>query len=479
MTGHRVVFPVIVNIKAADLPKNGHSILRQQSRSQRLSGTEAAFWGEEGLLLSVGDGTYATVADADINVTLHTEDPGPSARPPRWLPLLSCVRAPSLSSKLHEPKAGGQLQVVVRIGQQAHGPMRLSLQQTHGRLCFTDHDRQPVFKVHSMEDRGGPRILHTPGTPLTPLKESAPAPSHDLTTPDSPSTSIQERSAFQFELRQAKSEEPVAQCTWTDDVCEIELLEDGRSKLWGCVHLPLPRSGQALGDVFGEVHLDLMQQTSGQDVRVVRCPADRLPLDAGERVLPQPLVWCLLPLARPPSLIPSVSRSPFIARLRLPRFCSGFERHAFAPCDPQTLSFSAGSSYVIEPQLQLQCSPEPLQPGQVSGQTTRISLWPFLKSSAEASKASLLSSAGDVLSAPDAIRAEPSAIWHGVGEMRRSSRSMRRTDSMAYEPQPCELALDIAPQQASEAPAVACLAFLFHAHAKRCQQLINNQLVPC
>lgn len=62
-----------------------------------------------------------------------------------------------------------------------------------------------------------------------------------------------------------------------------------------------------------------------------------------------------------------VSRSPFIARLRLPRFCSGFERHAFAPCDPQTLSFSAGSSYVVEPQLQLQSSPEHVQPGQASG----------------------------------------------------------------------------------------------------------------
>lgn len=34
--------------------------------------------------------------------------------------------------------------------------------------------------------------------------------------------------------------------------------------------------------------------------------------------------------------------------------------------------------------------------------------------------------------------------------MRRSTRSMRRTDSMAYEAQPCELALDISPQQAAE-----------------------------
>lgn len=70
-----------------------------------------------------------------------------------------------------------------------------------------------------------------------------------------------------------------------------------------------------------------------------------------------------------------VSRSPFIARLRLPRFCSGFERHAFAPCDPQTLSFSAGSSYVVEPQLQLQCSPGHETPGQASGiQSTDTSL---------------------------------------------------------------------------------------------------------
>lgn len=90
------VFPCIL--------QNGHSILRQQSRSQKVTGTEAAFWGEEGLLLSVGDGDFATVADADILVSLHTEVSGPSGRPPRWLPLLSCVRPPSFGSTLHEPQ---------------------------------------------------------------------------------------------------------------------------------------------------------------------------------------------------------------------------------------------------------------------------------------------------------------------------------------------------------------------------------------
>lgn len=84
--------------------QNGHSLLRQQSRSQRVTGTDAAFWGEDGLLLSVGDGAYATVADADITVTLHAETVGPSGGPPKWLPLLSCVRPPSFGSKSNEPQ---------------------------------------------------------------------------------------------------------------------------------------------------------------------------------------------------------------------------------------------------------------------------------------------------------------------------------------------------------------------------------------
>ena len=57
-----------------------------------------------------------------------------------------------------------------------------------------------------MEEKGGPRALHTPGTPLTPLKESAPAPSHDLAAPDSPSTSMQEGTTVQFELRHANAD---------------------------------------------------------------------------------------------------------------------------------------------------------------------------------------------------------------------------------------------------------------------------------
>ena len=66
-------------------------------------------------------------------------------------------------------------------------------------------------------------------------------------------------------------------------------------------------SGQVLGDVFGEAQVDLMQQKSSQALRLVSCPADTLPLNAGpgDRLLPQPLAWSLLPLARPPSLIPS------------------------------------------------------------------------------------------------------------------------------------------------------------------------------
>ena len=67
------------------------------------------------------------------------------------------------------------------------------------------------------------------------------------------------------------------------------------------------RPGQVLGDVFGEAQLDLMQQKSSQALRLVSCPEDTLPVDAGfgERILPQPLAWSLLPLARPPSLISS------------------------------------------------------------------------------------------------------------------------------------------------------------------------------
>lgn len=64
-----------------------------------------------------------------------------------------------------------------------------------------DHNRRPVFEVRFTEEKAELRILHTPGTPLTPLRESAPAPSHDLTAPDSPSTSLQESNALQFELR--------------------------------------------------------------------------------------------------------------------------------------------------------------------------------------------------------------------------------------------------------------------------------------
>ena len=37
--------------------------------------------------------------------------------------------------------------------------------------------------------------------PLTPLKETAPAPSHDVAEPDSPTTSGQQNSMLQFELR--------------------------------------------------------------------------------------------------------------------------------------------------------------------------------------------------------------------------------------------------------------------------------------
>lgn len=43
--------------------------------------------------------------------------------------------------------------------------------------------------------------------------------------------------------RQAKGEEPVALCSLIDGMYEIELLEDGRSHLWGCVDLPLPQPG--------------------------------------------------------------------------------------------------------------------------------------------------------------------------------------------------------------------------------------------
>ncbi len=38
--------------------------------------------------------------------------------------------------------------------------------------------------------------------------------------------------------RRGKGEEPVAQCILVDDTYEIELLDDGRSHLWGCIHLP-------------------------------------------------------------------------------------------------------------------------------------------------------------------------------------------------------------------------------------------------
>ena len=72
---------------------------------------------------------------------------------------------------------------------------------THDSASHADHERQPVCEVRIMEEKGGPHALHTPGTPLPPLKESAPAPSHDLTPPDSPSTSMQEHTTLQFEVR--------------------------------------------------------------------------------------------------------------------------------------------------------------------------------------------------------------------------------------------------------------------------------------
>ncbi|KAK9865421.1 hypothetical protein WJX84_000965 [Apatococcus fuscideae] len=574
----RVVYPVSLDVKATELNKeqgraclctvdlqhteNGHDLLRQQSQSHKDTSGEPYFWPNQSLTLSVGDGTCATVADAELIVALHRERAGKAAQPPRWLPLLSCIRPPELSSNACEPQGtafppiqglsetcsvniplqeilssaqlcktfeadvpgGGSLQVTATMGQQARGAMRLSLQQLQGRPCFTDHDRRPVYEVRSMDDRLRCGSLHLPGTPLTPLKETVAAPSHDLTSPDSPSTPGTQRSALQFELRRGKGEEPVAQCILVDDTYEIELLDDGRSHLWGCIHLPPHEPGQSLVDVLEEVHVDLMRDEAAGDLCLTRCPSERLPLSSlgGKRALAHPVAWSLLVRTRRASLMPS--RSPFIARLRLPRFCSGFERHAFAPCDPQTLSFSAASGYVVEPQLQLLSSPDHSQSGNsqggagqtagagthsasangwdpaaaaptttskaaaavrgaarlkdLQGQTTRIALWPLAKSSAWrdfGSPVGLTATTADGNCSIDMIRAGTSPEGPVAGTMRRSSRSMRRTDSLAYEPQPCELALDIAPQQAVEAPAVACLAFLLHAHAKQCQQLISSQ----
>ena len=86
--------------------QNGHNLLRQQSHSQRLIGNDPAFWDGEATVQLVGDGSYATIADADVLVTLYTETASRAGQPPRWIPLLSCVRPPDFGSTHSEPQAG-------------------------------------------------------------------------------------------------------------------------------------------------------------------------------------------------------------------------------------------------------------------------------------------------------------------------------------------------------------------------------------
>ncbi len=85
--------------------QNGHNLLRQQLQSQRVISTDPVFWEDEPAVILVGDGSHATIADADIVVTLYKECAGRTSQPPRWLPLLSCVRPPDFGSSASEPQA--------------------------------------------------------------------------------------------------------------------------------------------------------------------------------------------------------------------------------------------------------------------------------------------------------------------------------------------------------------------------------------
>ncbi len=66
-------------------------------------------------------------------------------------------------------------------------------------------------------------------------------------------------------------------------------------------------TGQAIGEIFQDVLLDLAPQASSPSLCLARTADDRLPLQAGhgERALSQPVAWSLLPRAQSTGLVGS------------------------------------------------------------------------------------------------------------------------------------------------------------------------------